>query len=62
MVFRIPLQARQGTKKRLARKGENAPKYIIERDIPGAGKLTKQELTGVSQKSCAVLSELGPKV
>lgn len=38
------------------------PKYIIERDIPGAGKLTQAELHGISQKSCGVLSKLGPAV
>jgi hypothetical protein len=38
------------------------PKFIIERDIPGAGKLTQEELHGISQKSCGVLSKLGPAV
>jgi hypothetical protein len=38
------------------------PKYVIEREIPGAGKLTAQELQGISQKSCGVLRELGPQV
>ena len=38
------------------------PKYIIERDIEGAGKLSSDELTGISQKSCGVLSEMGPKI
>ena len=38
------------------------PKYVIERDLPGAGALTKEQLTGVSQKSCNVLSELGPEI
>lgn len=38
------------------------PKYVIERDIPGAGKLTAEQLRGVSQKSCGVLRELGPAV
>ncbi|MBI3721313.1 MAG: DUF4242 domain-containing protein [Fimbriimonas ginsengisoli] len=38
------------------------PKYVIERDIPGAGKLSKEELHGISQKSCAVLRDLGPQV
>ncbi len=33
--------------------------YVIERDIPGAGKLTTDELKGISQKSCATLKELG---
>ena len=38
------------------------PKYVIERDIPGAGKLTPAELKSISQKSCGVLSSLGPTV
>jgi hypothetical protein len=38
------------------------PKYIIERELPGAGKLTPAELRGISQKSCGVLSEMGPQI
>ncbi|MEJ2080408.1 MAG: DUF4242 domain-containing protein [Acidobacteriota bacterium] len=38
------------------------PKYIIERDIPGAGKLSKQELRGISQTSCSVLRQMGPEI
>lgn len=38
------------------------PKYVIERDIPGAGQLTPVELRGISQTSCGVLSELGPQI
>ena len=38
------------------------PKYVIEREIPGAGKLSAQELKAISQKSCSVLSDLGPQV
>jgi hypothetical protein len=38
------------------------PKYVIEREIPGAGKLTADELRGISQKSCSVLNEMGPKI
>ncbi len=38
------------------------PKYVIEREIPGAGNLTPQELQGISQKSCGVLQELGPQI
>jgi Protein of unknown function (DUF4242) len=38
------------------------PKYVIERDIPGAGKLTPQELQGISQKSCSVLQGMGPQI
>ena len=38
------------------------PKYVIERDIPGAGQLTGEDLKGISQKSCGVLANLGPQV
>jgi hypothetical protein len=38
------------------------PKFVIEREIPGAGKLSPEELHGISQKSCGVLKELGPQV
>jgi hypothetical protein len=38
------------------------PKFVIEREIPGAGKLSSAELHGISQKSCSVLRELGPAV
>jgi Protein of unknown function (DUF4242) len=38
------------------------PKYVIEREIPGAGKLSKAELQAVSQKSCAVLRGMGPQI
>ena len=38
------------------------PKYVIERDIPGAGKLSPEELRSISQRSCTVLDRLGPKI
>lgn len=38
------------------------PKYIIEREIPGAGKLSSQELQDISQKSCDVLTQMGPRI
>ena len=38
------------------------PKYIIEREIPGAGALTSQDLQGISQKSCGILKDMGPKI
>jgi hypothetical protein len=38
------------------------PKYIIEREIPGAGQLTSQQLNAISQKSCSVLKNLGPQI
>ena len=36
--------------------------YLIERDIPNAGKLTPEQLKAISQKSCSVLKEMGPKI
>ena len=36
--------------------------YLIERDIPGAGKLTPEQLKSISQKSCGVLKEMGPQI
>jgi Nickel responsive protein SCO4226-like len=38
------------------------PKYIIEREIPGVGNLSQNELQGISQKSCSVLTEMGPQI
>jgi len=38
------------------------PKYVIEREIPGAGELTAEQLQGISQTSCGVLNELGPRI
>ena len=37
-------------------------KYVIEREIPNAGKLSKDELQAISQKSCGVLRNLGPQI
>ena len=38
------------------------PKFVIERNLPGAGSLSAEQLQGISQKSCSVLEKLGPKV
>lgn len=38
------------------------PKYVIEREISGAGKLSSEDLQGISQKSCEVLNQLGPQI
>ena len=38
------------------------PKFVIEREIPGAGKLSAQELQAISQKSCSVLTGMGPQI
>jgi len=38
------------------------PKYVVEREIPGAGMLSTKELQALSQKSCGVLNEMGPRI
>lgn len=38
------------------------PKYVIEREMPGAGNLSGQELQAASQNSCGVLTEMGPEI
>ncbi len=38
------------------------PKYVVERDVPGVGKLSPKELQSISQKSCSVLANLGPQI
>ena len=38
------------------------PKYVIERELPGAGDLTRDQVLAISQKSCSVLNTLGPKI
>ena len=38
------------------------PKYLIEREIPGAGNLSKADLQGISQTSCGVLQKMGPQI
>ncbi len=38
------------------------PRFVIERNVPGAGRLTPAELVAISQKSCGVLNEMGPRI
>ena len=38
------------------------PKFVIEREIPGAGQLSAEQLKGISQKSCGVLQNMGPDI
>jgi len=40
----------------------NMPRYVIERNIPGAGSLSAEELQAISQKSCGVLRSMGPQI
>jgi|SRR6185369_10723644 hypothetical protein len=42
--------------------GEKMPKYVIERVVPGASKMTPAELKSMSQRSCNVLNEMGPQI
>jgi hypothetical protein len=54
---------RANQRARFSDKRRNAmPKFVIEREIPGAGKLSKQDLQAISQKSCDVLREMGPQI
>ena len=38
------------------------PRYVIERELPGAGAISQQELKAISQKSCSIIDDLGPKI
>jgi hypothetical protein len=38
------------------------PRFLIERELPGAGKLSPEDLRGISEKSCGVLQEMGPQI
>jgi hypothetical protein len=38
------------------------PKYVIERELPGVGELSQEQLQGISQKSCTVIKNLGPEI
>ena len=38
------------------------PRYVIEREIPGAGQLSAAELKAIAQKSCSVLEDMGPQI
>lgn len=38
------------------------PRYVIERELPGAGALSAEQLIGIAQKSCSVLNQLGPTI
>jgi hypothetical protein len=49
-------------KKQKGMKSKNMTTYVIERQIPDAGKLNAEQLQGISQKSCSVITELGPDI
>src|SRR5437763_17088521 len=41
---------------------ERMPRYVIEREVPGAGRMSPKDLQALSQKSCSVLDKLGPQI
>ena len=57
-----PSMAQTTTTQQQEKKETVMKTYLIERDIPGAGKLNAEELKGISQKSCSVLKDMGPKI
>ena len=63
IVFTFNYTQAQQTKNQTTSKNNVAMKtYVIERSIPGAGDLTSEQLKGISQTSCTVLKEMGPKI
>jgi hypothetical protein len=46
----------------LGKGGRTVPKFVIEREIPGAGSMSAEQLQAISQKSCSVLRNLGPEI
>jgi len=63
MVFSINyVQAQQKENQTKSKNNDTMKTYVIERIIPGAGDLTAEQLKGISQSSCKVLDEMGPKI
>ena len=61
-VFASITATAQTEKKSTTQNTTTMKTYLIEREIPDAGKLTPEQLKGISQKSCGVLKEMGPKI
>jgi len=55
-------QAQQKENQTTIKNNDTMKTYVIERNIPGAGDLTVEQLKGISQTSCSVLKEMGPKI
>ncbi len=55
-------QAQQKENQTISKNNDTMKTYVIERIIPGAGDLTSEQLKGISQTSCTVLKEMGPKI
>ena len=63
IVFNLNFTQAQQKENNVTSKNNNTMKtYVIERIIPGAGELTAEQLKGISQTSCTVLKEMGPKI
>ncbi len=63
-IFQQEVKAQQKSSEQTSTetKQDKMKLFLIERDIPGAGLLTPVELKGISQKSCTVLTSMGPKI
>jgi len=55
-------QAQEKENQTTIKNNDTMKTYVIERNIPGAGELTSEQLKGISQKSCSVLKEMEPKI
>jgi hypothetical protein len=55
-------QAQEKENQTTIKNNDTMKTYVIERNIPGAGELTAEQLKGISQTSCSVLKEMGPKI
>ena len=62
IVFTINYSQAQQQNQSAIKNSDTMKTYVIERIIPGAGNLTPEQLKGISQTSCTVLKEMGPKI
>lgn len=62
MIFLATFSANAQKNELQNKNQENMKTYVIEREIPGASKLTAAQLKGISQTSCSVLKEMGPRI
>ena len=62
LLFAGAAKAQNANSKLQTQKSSQMKTYVIEREIPGAGKLTPEQLRSISQTSCGVLKEMGPRI
>jgi hypothetical protein len=62
MVLTCLSSLAQNANQSITKNSKEMKTYMIEREIPGAGQLTPEQLKGISQASCTVLKEMGPKI